>query len=233
MDGRWTKTCTTPSPGKTLIQTFVFEGCNWRPIPAHPRWELLWDIWICELQSFWLLCLAAHIIFPVNFNHFVLNHIFCLQRMQLTTDSSAPQYVDWHEYYSTYCKKCYKNRNINRLCKATIRSRKKWTRLQGMQLTNNSSAPRYVEWHNNGIVEFVSSRAFVWYAKLHILLSDGFFITDMGKDLIQLIVGFFLALIGPTALVAKWFRRIFDPPVQSRCSRYPTNNTKITSKERS
>ena len=41
----------------------------------------------------------------------------------------------------------------------------------------------------------------------------------------------FLAFIEATALVAKWFRRIFEPPVQSRCSRNPTNNTKVTSKE--
>ena len=38
---------------------------------------------------------------------------------------------------------------------------------------------------------------------------------------------------GFTALVAKWFWRIFEPPVQSRWSRNPPNNIKVTSKERS
>ena len=54
--------------------------------------------------------------------------------------------------------------------------------LQGMQLMINSSKPQYVDWHNDGIVEFVSSRAFVWYAEPHITLSDRVFITYMGKD---------------------------------------------------
>ena len=34
-------------------------------------------------------------------------------------------------------------------------------------------------------------------------------------------------------MVAKWFGRIFEPPVQSRWSRNPPNNIKVTSKERS
>ena len=40
--------------------------------------------------------------------------------------------------------------------------------LQGMQLTINSSTPWYVDWHDDRIVVFVSSRAFVWYVEPHI-----------------------------------------------------------------
>ena len=32
--------------------------------------------------------------------------------------------------------------------------------------------PWCVDWHYNGMFEFTSSRAFVWYAELHITLSD-------------------------------------------------------------
>ena len=104
---------------------------------------LAFNIWIWELKNFWLFCSTAHIICPVNLNY----HVLCL--------------LFW---------------------------------LQGMQLTIDSSAPRYVDWHKDGIVEFVSSRAFVWYAKLHITLPDWVFIAHlahMGKDPIQQNLGYF------------------------------------------
>ena len=159
--------------------------------------------------------------------------------MQLTTNSSTPMtcwlVLEWkngiHELRS-YWSMCLTTRvnfpiNLNYFVLFQIFC------LQGMQLTINSSATRYVDRHDDGIVEFVSLRSFVWCAYPHITLSDQVFITHMGKDLIEQVVDFFWPLNVATVLVAKWFRSIFEPPVQSKCSRYPTNSTKITSKERS
>ena len=58
-----------------------------------------------------------------------------------------------------------------------------------MQLTIDSSTPRYVDWHNDGIVEFASSRAFVRYAELHMTLPNQVSITHLAR--IQQVVGFF------------------------------------------
>ena len=40
-----------------------------------------------------------------------------------------------------------------------------------MQLATNSSAPTLSDWPYNGIIKFVSSRAFVWYAVLFVMFS--------------------------------------------------------------
>ena len=49
-----------------------------------------WDSWLPELKTFWLKYITLHKIFPFAFYSSVLPHIFRLQEMQLTTDSSIP-----------------------------------------------------------------------------------------------------------------------------------------------
>ena len=129
---------------------------------------------ICKLASFRLIGLSLYMVFPFDFYYFVLHQIFCVQRMQLTIDSSAPslswlelQWDDWVCEVKSFWLIC--------ICVCIWFFQWIWITLshirsyafKGCTWRPIPAHPRCADWHKGGIVGFVSSRAFYWYAELY------------------------------------------------------------------
>ena len=131
------------------ISIFAFKGCGWRLIPAHPHtdWRNNGIVDFISFRYSW----PRKTFFRLVFYYSIRHHIFCLQGMLLATYSSAPSicWLAW-QWGSRICLLmsfifiCLSPHKIFPLDFNHIFLHQIF-RLQGIQLTTDSSTPS-VSW---------------------------------------------------------------------------------------
>ena len=196
----------------------------------HCWLALEWNHEICELRSFWLIWLSLTYFFQLILITVSFIRSFIFKGCSWWPIPAHPRSTNWHyhgilEFASSRAVNCFAKPHIS-ICQSNFTTLS-FMRSFPFKGCSWRLIPAHLDRHKNGIAEFVGSKAFVWYAAVHITFSDQ--VHGASSHLASWRL--FLAFIETTVLVAKWFWRIFEPPVHYRCSRYTTNNIKVISKE--